>query len=85
VLLVVAITANLVQNDGRMKREGMGAATGLDSLQGPLSRCLDAKSARRLVEFRVDPPVGERIDRLGERANKGTLKRGRTGRVRSVN
>jgi len=51
----------------------MGVATGLDSLPGPLSRCLDAESARWLVEFRVDPPVQERIDRLGERANEGDL------------
>ena len=51
----------------------MGAATGLDALLDPLSRCLDADSARRLVDFRVDPPVQERIDTLGERANEGTL------------
>jgi hypothetical protein len=51
----------------------MGAATGLDGLLDPLSRCLDAESARRLVELRVDPPVQDRIDTLGERANEGTL------------
>ena len=51
----------------------MGAATGLDALLDPLSRCLDADSARRLVDFRVDPPVQERIATLGERANEGTL------------
>ena len=39
----------------------------------PLSRCLDAESARRLVELRVDPPVQERVDTLGARANEGTL------------
>ena len=51
----------------------MGTATGLDSLLDPLSRCLDAESARRLLEFRVDPPVQERIDTLGELANEGNL------------
>jgi hypothetical protein len=51
----------------------MAAVTGLDDLLDPLSRCLDAESARRLVEFQVDPPVQERIDVLGERANEGGL------------
>ena len=51
----------------------MGAATGLDGLLDPLSRCLDAESARRVVDLRVDPPVQERIDTLGERANEGSL------------
>jgi hypothetical protein len=50
-----------------------GVTVGLDGLLDPLSRCLDADSARRLVNFRVDPPVQERIDTLGERANEGTL------------
>jgi hypothetical protein len=51
----------------------MAAATVLDGLLDPLSRCLDAESARRLVDLRVDPPVQERIDTLGERANEGSL------------
>jgi hypothetical protein len=51
----------------------MPTATGLDSLLEPLSHCLDAESARRLVAFRVDPPVQARIEMLGERANEGTL------------
>ena len=51
----------------------MGVAIGLDGLLDPLSRCLDADSALRLVNFRVDPPVQERIDTLGEGANEGTL------------
>jgi hypothetical protein len=51
----------------------MDVATGLDGLLDPLSRCLDAESARRLVDFRVDLPVQERIDLLGERANEGML------------
>jgi hypothetical protein len=51
----------------------MSTARGLDGLLDPLGRCLDAESARRLVDFRVDPPVQERIDTLAERANEGTL------------
>jgi hypothetical protein len=53
--------------------EGMSAATALDGLLDPLSRCLDAESARRLVELRVDSSVQERVDALAERANEGLL------------
>jgi uncharacterized protein YnzC (UPF0291/DUF896 family) len=38
-----------------------------------LSRCLDAESARRLVDLRIDPPVQERMNSLAERANEGSL------------
>ncbi len=51
----------------------MSAATGLDSLLEPLSQCLDAESARRVVELRVASAVQERIDTLAGRANEGTL------------
>jgi hypothetical protein len=51
----------------------MNTATGLDTLMEPLSHCLDAESARRLVAFRVDPPLQARIEMLGERANEGNL------------
>ena len=51
----------------------MSAATGLDGLLEPLSRCLDIESAQRIVELRVDASVQERIDVLAERANEGTL------------
>jgi hypothetical protein len=51
----------------------MNSATGLDSLLEPLSHCLDAESARRLVAFRVDAPVQAPIEMLGERANQGDL------------
>jgi hypothetical protein len=50
----------------------MNAAAGLDRLLEPLSLCLDAESARRLVAFRIDPQVQARIEVLGERANEGT-------------
>jgi hypothetical protein len=45
-------------------------ATTLDGLLEPLSRCLDAESARRILEFRVDPAVQARLDVLGEKANE---------------
>ena len=48
-------------------------ATALDGLLDPLSRCLDAESAQRLAQFRIDPAVQARIDALAERANHGVL------------
>ena len=51
----------------------MSAATGLDGLLEPLSRCLDIESAQRIVELRVAAPVQERMDALAERANEGML------------
>jgi hypothetical protein len=45
----------------------------LDGLLDPLSRCLDAESARRLAEFRVAPNVQKRIGVLAESANEGRL------------
>jgi hypothetical protein len=51
----------------------MSPESGLDSLFDPLSRCLDAESARRVIELQIAPPVQERIDRLAMRANEGTL------------
>jgi hypothetical protein len=51
----------------------MDVAAGLDSLLEPLSLCLDAESARRIVAFCIDQPVQSRIKLLGERANEGNL------------
>lgn len=51
----------------------MSAGVGLDSLLDPLSRCLDAESARRVAAFQIDAPVQERIDELAEQANEGSL------------
>ena len=45
----------------------------LNGLLDPLSRCLDAESARRVAELRVAPLVQERMDVLAERANEGLL------------
>jgi hypothetical protein len=52
---------------------GISATVALDGLLDPLTRCLDAESARRLADFRVDLPVQERINSLAERANEGSL------------
>lgn len=49
------------------------AAGVLNDLLEPLSRCLDAESARRVAEFRVAPLVQEKISVLAERANEGLL------------
>ena len=48
-------------------------AAGPDGLLEPLSLCLDAESARRLVAFQIDPQVLARIEVLAERANEGQL------------
>jgi hypothetical protein len=50
-------------------------ALGLDTLLEPLSLCLDAESARRLVAYHIDASVQARIETLGERANEGNLNR----------
>jgi hypothetical protein len=62
--------------EGRAKLTDMNKpadAALLDGLLDPLSRCLDAESARRLAEFRADAAVLARIETLAERANDGTL------------
>jgi hypothetical protein len=51
----------------------MSVAAVLDQFLDPLSRCLDAESARRVVALGASPPVQERIDALAERANEGLL------------
>ena len=51
----------------------MDTGAGLDDLLEPLSLCLDAESARRLIAFRIDRPVQARIETLGQQANEGSL------------
>ncbi len=51
----------------------MSGAALLDELLDPLSRCLDAESARRVSDLRVSALVQERIDVLAELANEGKL------------
>jgi hypothetical protein len=57
----------------RVRVRDMGTGAGLDDLLEPLSLCLDAESARRLIAFRIGRPVQARIDTLGQRANEGSL------------
>ena len=51
----------------------MGSATVLDEFLDPLSRCLDAESARRVLALGVSAAVQDRVDTLAERANEGLL------------
>ncbi|MEP7351750.1 MAG: hypothetical protein ABI824_00820 [Acidobacteriota bacterium] len=51
---------------------GMSAAT-LDDLLDSLSMCLDAESARRVVDLRVSELVQSRVAALAELANEGQL------------
>jgi len=55
------------------EREDMSGAHVLDGLLDPLSRCLDAESARRVVEMRLDPAIQERLTLLANHANEGAL------------
>jgi hypothetical protein len=48
-------------------------ATPLDGLLESLSQCLDAESARRIVEFHIDSKIQASIDKLAEKANEGLL------------
>ena len=45
----------------------------LNDLLDPLSRCLDAESARRVADFRISPEVEEKIRIFAEKANEGAL------------
>jgi hypothetical protein len=45
----------------------------LDRMLEPLSRCLDAESAKRVAELVTDPSVQDRVAVLAERANEGVL------------
>jgi hypothetical protein len=51
----------------------MSAATVLDQFLDPLSRCLDAESARRVLALDVPAAVQARVDTLAELANEGLL------------
>ena len=47
--------------------------TTLDALLEPLSHCLNAESAKRVAEFRVDSAVEARLVLLAGKANEGVL------------
>ena len=51
----------------------MSVAASLDQFLDPLSRCLEAESARRIIALGVSTSVQERVDTLAERANQGQL------------
>jgi hypothetical protein len=45
----------------------------LDGFLEPLSRCLDAESAQRVIDLQIDPAVQARVEVLADRANEGLL------------
>lgn len=51
----------------------MSAASVLEELLGPFGECLDAESARRVMEFRIPAHLQQRAAILAERANEGLL------------
>ena len=51
----------------------MGDGAILDQLLDPFTQCLDAESARRVIDFGIAPAVQERLSVLAERANEGEL------------
>jgi hypothetical protein len=51
----------------------MTRSTTLDRLVGPLSRCLNEQSAKRLLELHADPKLQKRVDELADRCNFGSL------------
>lgn len=51
----------------------MSDSTLLKDFLAPLGDCLDAESARRLVEMRPDPAVDRRIAEFASKANEGEL------------
>jgi hypothetical protein len=51
----------------------MSATSVLDELLDPFGKCLDAESARRVMEFQISERVQSRVDFLAGRANEGLL------------
>ena len=49
------------------------SASVLDRLLEPVSRCLDANSAKALVALQADPVAAARIGELAEKCNEGQL------------
>jgi hypothetical protein len=45
----------------------------LDRLVGPLSRCLNEQSARRVLKLRADAKLQKRVDELADKCNFGSL------------
>ena len=51
----------------------MSTAALLDEMFDPLARCLDAPTARRVVDLEIAPAVQERVNSLAQAANEGAL------------
>jgi hypothetical protein len=51
----------------------MNVAAFLARFLEPMGECLDAESARRIVDFEVPAGVQERVEALAGRANEGLL------------
>ena len=51
----------------------MSATALVDKLLDPFAQCLDAESAKRVIEFGIAPAVQQRVNALAERANDGAL------------
>ena len=49
------------------------AASVLDELIAPLSDCLTAESARRLIKLKADQKLQARVDEYAERHSRGEL------------
>jgi hypothetical protein len=45
----------------------------IDGILDALSRCLDAESASRVVDFEIDSEIHARVSLLAKRANEGLL------------
>ena len=45
----------------------------LDRMLDPLSDCLNAEAARRIIAFRIAPDIQARIEDLADRCNEGQL------------
>jgi len=45
----------------------------IDQLIEPVGRCLTAEVAERLVSLRANPELQLEVDRLADKANRGTL------------
>jgi hypothetical protein len=53
--------------------ESASAMTALDRMLDPLSDCLDAEVARRIIALRIAPDIRARIEELADRCNQGQL------------
>jgi hypothetical protein len=52
---------------------GIEAVAAMDKMLEQLSACLNAESALRVVELRIDPEIQARVEVLADKANEGLL------------